>query len=55
MDCNDRFRQYRKLFYRLFGTRNSVAAFHSIEEEETRRFLRNVLWGPENLVDHIRS
>ena len=52
---NDRFRQYRKLFYRLFGTRNSTAAFDSIEEEETRRFLRNVLRKPEDLVNHIRS
>ena len=55
IDCNDRFRRYRKLFYRLFGTRDSTATFNSIEEEETRRFLCNVLRKPENLVNHIRS
>ena len=52
---NDRFRQYRKLLYRLLGTRNSTAAFNSIEEEEHRRFLRNVLRKPEDLANHIRS
>ena len=55
INCNDRFRQFRKLFYRLLGTRNSTAAFNSIEEEETCRFLRNVLREPEGLPNHIRS
>ncbi|KAI9571565.1 cytochrome P450 [Boletus coccyginus] len=55
MNCNDRFRRYRKLFYRLFGSRNSVAVFHSIEAEETRRFLCNVLREPGDLANHIRS
>ena len=55
MDCNDRFRHYRKLFYRLFGSRKSTAAFNSIEEQETRRFLRIVLQKPEDLVSHLRS
>lgn len=55
MDCNDRFRRYRKLFYRLFGSRNSAAVFHSIEAEETRRFLCNVLREPGDLANHIRS
>ncbi|KAG8214176.1 cytochrome P450 [Butyriboletus roseoflavus] len=52
---SDRFRQNRKLFYRLMGTRDSTAAFNSIQEEGTRRFLRNVLRKPEVLVNHIRS
>lgn len=55
INYNDRLRQYRKLFSRLFGSRNSTAVFNPIEEEETRRFVRNVLQKPENLVDHIRS
>ncbi|KAF8134338.1 cytochrome P450 [Boletus edulis] len=54
MDCSDRFRRSRKLFYRLFGTTNSTAAFNHIEEKETRRFLRKVLQTPDNLVNHIR-
>ncbi|KAG9316893.1 cytochrome P450 [Chiua virens] len=52
---NDRFRQYRKHFFSLLGTRNSTTAFDQIEVEETRRFLCNVLRQPENLVQHIRS
>ncbi|KAF8550635.1 cytochrome P450 [Imleria badia] len=55
INYNDRFRQYRKLFYRLFGSRNSTAVFNSIEEGETRRFVHNVLQKPENLVNNIRS
>lgn len=55
INCNDRFRQYRKLFYRLFGSRNSTAIFNPIEEEETRRFLCNVLRKPDDLAHHIRS
>ncbi|KAF8442121.1 cytochrome P450 [Boletus edulis BED1] len=53
MDDSDRFRQYRKLFNRSFGNRNSTAAFNPAEEEETRKFLCSVLQKPENLVDHI--
>lgn len=55
MGCNDRFRQYRKLFSHLIGSRNATAAFNSIEEEETRRFLCNVLRRPDDLAGHIRS
>ena len=55
MNYNDQFRRSRKLFYRSFGTRNSTAVFSSIEEEETRRLVRNLLRKSEGLVDHIRS
>ncbi|KIJ04516.1 hypothetical protein PAXINDRAFT_22188 [Paxillus involutus ATCC 200175] len=50
-----RFRSYRKHFYRMFGNRGSTAIFNPIEEEETRRFLRNVLERPDNLAAHIRT
>ena len=55
LNYNDRFRQYRKHFARLFGSRSSTAAFNSIEEEGTRRFLRNVLKKPDDLAKHIRK
>ena len=55
MNYSDRFRQYRRLFARMFGSRSSTAAFYPIEEEETLRFLRNVLRQPDDLADHIRS
>jgi len=51
---NDRFRNYRRLFARLFGSRSSTATFNPIEEEETYNFLRNVLKKPEDLNKHIR-
>ncbi|KAF9237437.1 cytochrome P450 [Melanogaster broomeanus] len=51
----ERFRQYRKHFHRLFGSRSSTATFNPIEEEETRRFLCNVLEQPDNLAAHIRT
>ncbi|KAF8840877.1 cytochrome P450 [Paxillus ammoniavirescens] len=50
-----RFRRYRKLFYHMFGNRSSTAIFNPIEEEETRRFLCNVLKRPDNLAAHIRA
>ncbi|KAF8840876.1 cytochrome P450 [Paxillus ammoniavirescens] len=50
-----RFRRYRKHFYHMFGNRSSTAIFNPIEEEETRRFLCNVLKRPDNLAAHIRA
>ena len=55
INYNDRFRKYRKLFFRLFGSKSSTTAFNSIEEEETRRFLHKVLQKPEDLVGYLRS
>ena len=52
MDCNDRFRQCRKLFCDLFGIKNSTAAFNSIEEE-TRRCLRIIMRKPEDPVNRL--
>ena len=55
INYTDRFRQYRRHFYRLFGSKSSTAKFNSIEEEETCRFLSKVLRKPEELAHHIRS
>ncbi|KAH7889001.1 cytochrome P450 [Phlebopus sp. FC_14] len=55
MQYGERFRQTRKFFHHHLGTRTSLAAFSSVEEEETRRFLMNVLKSPEDLLDHIRK
>ncbi|KIK93558.1 hypothetical protein PAXRUDRAFT_144832 [Paxillus rubicundulus Ve08.2h10] len=55
VNYGERLRCYRKLFYRMFGSRSSTAAFNPIEEEETRRFLRNVLEQPDSLAAHIRA
>ena len=55
MNYNDQFRQYRKHFHRLFGSKDNISKFYSIEVEETRQFLSNVLRKPEELAQHIRS
>jgi hypothetical protein len=55
MHCNDLFRQYRKLFYDLLGSRNGTTAFNLIEEEVMRWCLHIVLRKPEDLVSPLRS
>ncbi|KAF9237423.1 cytochrome P450 [Melanogaster broomeanus] len=50
----ERHRQHRKFFHRQIGSRSSIATFYPAEEEETRRFLCNVLNQPDDLVAHIR-
>ncbi|KIJ60079.1 hypothetical protein HYDPIDRAFT_139854 [Hydnomerulius pinastri MD-312] len=50
----ERFRQYRKFFHRQLGSRNSLATFYPVEEDETRQFLCNVLQDPDDLAAHIR-
>ncbi|KAH7889032.1 cytochrome P450 [Phlebopus sp. FC_14] len=52
---SERFKQYRKLFYRHLGSKSSLAVFHPAIEEETRKFLDNVLNDAEDLVAHIRT
>jgi cytochrome P450 len=50
----ERLRQHRKFFHRQIGSRNSLATFYPVEEEETKRFLCNVLNEPDDLIAHIR-
>ncbi|KAF9227082.1 cytochrome P450 [Gyrodon lividus] len=50
----ERFRQHRKFFHRQIGSRTSLATFYPVEEEETKRFLCNVLNNPDDLAGHVR-
>ncbi|PPR02448.1 hypothetical protein CVT24_001997 [Panaeolus cyanescens] len=50
----DRFRRYRRLFYRLIGTHASVKRFHPSSELEARAFLRRLVVSPEQLANHVR-
>ncbi|KAF9227072.1 cytochrome P450 [Gyrodon lividus] len=50
----ERFRLHRKLFHRQMGSKTSLTAFHPVEEEETKRFLCNVLNNPDDLAGHVR-
>ena len=50
----DRFRRYRRLFYKLIGSAAAMKQFNSVEEAEGLRFLRRVFNDPDNLAMHIR-
>ncbi|KAF9237425.1 cytochrome P450 [Melanogaster broomeanus] len=49
----ERFRQHRKFFHRQLGSRSSLTTCYPVEEEETRRFLCNVLSSPDDLAAHV--
>lgn len=51
----ERFREYRRLAHKLFGSRVQVRKYHNLEGYETRKFLRRVLHGPDHVAGHIRK
>ncbi|KAI6017138.1 cytochrome P450 [Pisolithus marmoratus] len=50
----DRFRQHRKNFHHVLGTRAAASIYYHIEEEGTLTFLRHVLATPSDLNVHLR-
>jgi cytochrome P450 len=50
----DRFKEYRKYFHQLIGSRQSMTQFLPAEEQETHIFLQNVLHKPADLAAHVR-
>ncbi|KAG2360788.1 cytochrome P450 [Suillus spraguei] len=50
----DRFRQQRRNFHKVIGSRAAVDVYNEIEEVETRRFLKRVLAKPDQLQEHVR-
>lgn len=52
---SDKFRSHRKHFHDFIGTRSAMSRFEQLEEVEARRFLLQMLKGPEKFVDHIRA
>ena len=50
----NRFREYRRYFHQLIGSRHSMEVFHPTEELETHIFLQKVLAKPADLAAHIR-
>lgn len=54
LQYGDRFREARKQFHRVIGTRTAIEAYHGIESVEIHKFLKRVLTDPERLVAHIR-
>ncbi|KAG6332027.1 hypothetical protein ID866_7060 [Astraeus odoratus] len=51
----DRFRETRKQFHRVIGTRAAVGAYYDVETSHMRKFLKRVLADPEGLSTHIRT
>ncbi|KAG1874758.1 cytochrome P450 [Suillus subalutaceus] len=49
-----RFRQYRKNFHRVIGSRAALDIYRPIMEIETHRFLKRVLTTPDQLQERIR-
>ena len=54
LECGDRHRKSRKHIHQQIGTKSSLQTFYPAEEEETKKFLRNVLKNPESLTAHCR-
>ncbi|KAG2152859.1 cytochrome P450 [Suillus clintonianus] len=54
LSYGDRFRQYRKNFHRIIGSRAALGAYNPIEDIETRRFLKRVFETPDQLQEHVR-
>ncbi|KAG1855207.1 cytochrome P450 [Suillus subalutaceus] len=50
----DLFRQHRRNFHRVIGSRAAVDVYNVVEEVETHRFLKRVLAEPDQLQEHIR-
>ena len=50
----DIFRETRKRFHRIIGTRAAVEEFSDVEVMATRQFLQRTLADPDRLVDHLR-
>jgi hypothetical protein len=51
----ERFRLFRKNCHRIVGSRSTLVVYQSMEEMETRLFLKRALAEPDNLQTHIRQ
>lgn len=49
------FRSQRKLFHKSMGTMENFHRFYHVEDEQSRRFLREILVNPEHFVEHIEA
>ena len=48
------FKEYRRYFHQLLGSKSSMEKFFPIEEYETAKFLQRVAAKPEDLSAHVR-
>ena len=53
LSYGDTFRETRKRFHRVVGTRASAEEYGDIEVVEIHKFLKRILADPEQLADHL--
>ncbi|KZP25607.1 cytochrome P450 [Athelia psychrophila] len=54
MQYGPKFKEHKRYFHQLIGSKQSMANFLPMEEYETARFLQKVAAKPEDLSDHVR-
>lgn len=54
MPAGELWRDHRRNYTRHLGTRALMEKFYGVQVLETRRFMWNLLHGPDKLEDHIR-
>ena len=54
LQYGDTHRKHRKFVHRQIGTKSSLQTFYPAEEEEVKKFLRNLLQSPDDVVGHCR-
>ena len=54
LQYGDIFRETRKRFHRIIGTRAAVEEFSDVKAMEIHKFLQRTLASPDRLADHIR-
>ena len=52
LQYGDTYRKHRKLFQRQIGTNNTIRAFYPVEEEEAKKFIRDLSKSPDDLIEH---
>ena len=50
-----RLKESRKYIHRAIGTRESLKTFHTLFEAEVRKYLKEILRGPDDVHEHIRQ
>ncbi|KAK0214140.1 cytochrome P450 [Armillaria fumosa] len=49
------FRTQRKLFHKSVGTMENLHRFYHVEDEQSHKFLKEILADPEHFVEHIEA
>ena len=52
---DDTFKEFRRYFFKLFGTRQSLEEFYPLFEAESHLLIRRILAAPQDLPIHIRK